>query len=294
MSVRATILFFVGMKVLFLNKIRYTILGYHKPRPFTVAERDRAFTYAHETVARWEKALVEVTKSAHPFAEKRVLELGPGADLAPGLLLLAAGAKRYVGLDKNNLLEQVPQNWYQPLLDEIIDPAQRQDISQELNAYEAHQSSALSWIQDVAFHLRPIADASIDVVVSNNAFEHFDTIAQTLVDVHRVLAPGGWLCAHIDLQTHTGILRERDPLNIYRYPQWLYRLAHFPGIPNRVRPEKYEEVLQHLGWKHIQVIPVFQIPETQRALHLRGVAQKNLGMSERALWLSFLLIGQKP
>jgi SAM-dependent methyltransferase len=41
----------------------------------------------------------------------------------------------------------------------------------------------------------PLADASVDVVVSDFTFEHLDEPGHTARELERVLRPGGWLCA---------------------------------------------------------------------------------------------------
>ena len=63
------------------------------------------------------------------------------------------------------------------------------------------------------------------------------------------------IVAEVDLMTHSRWIREKDPLNIYRYPQWLYRLFYFRGQPNRVRPSRYREAFQRLGW-NVNITPV--------------------------------------
>lgn len=41
----------------------------------------------------------------------------------------------------------------------------------------------------------PLADASVDLLVSDWTFEHVADPAHTAAEIDRVLAPGGWLCA---------------------------------------------------------------------------------------------------
>ncbi|HCO43512.1 MAG TPA: SAM-dependent methyltransferase [Gammaproteobacteria bacterium] len=40
----------------------------------------------------------------------------------------------------------------------------------------------------------PLADASVDLIVSDSTFEHIENPAQVAPELHRVLKPGGWLC----------------------------------------------------------------------------------------------------
>lgn len=41
----------------------------------------------------------------------------------------------------------------------------------------------------------PLADASVDLVVSDFTFEHLDDPVATAAEIDRVLRPGGWVCA---------------------------------------------------------------------------------------------------
>lgn len=41
----------------------------------------------------------------------------------------------------------------------------------------------------------PLADASVDMIVSDHTFEHLDDPAASAAEFHRVLKPGGWICA---------------------------------------------------------------------------------------------------
>ncbi|HEX3047124.1 MAG TPA: hypothetical protein VHY08_20390, partial [Bacillota bacterium] len=66
---------------------------------------------------------------------------------------------------------------------------------------------------------------------------------------------GTILIAEVDLKTHTSWIRDLDPLNIYRYSDFIYNLFKFRGSPNRLRPFEYEEILKKNGWTDIQIIP---------------------------------------
>ena len=76
----------MGMGILLINKLRYAVRGYREPRPFAVSDYSKAISYDKQVVANWLDALRDYTGQS--VAEKVVLELGPGADLGPALLLL--------------------------------------------------------------------------------------------------------------------------------------------------------------------------------------------------------------
>jgi hypothetical protein len=59
---------------------------------------------------------------------------------------------------------------------------------------------------------------------------------------------------HIDGNTHTRVLRERDPLNILRYSDATWaRIASYPGAPNRLRAGEYVEIARAAGWSDVEV-----------------------------------------
>jgi SAM-dependent methyltransferase len=275
-----------------MNKVRYAFTGYHRPREFAVEEIKKAAQYDHEVVERWEAALKERGFGDSPFLDQRILELGPGADLGVGLLLAAKGAKSYVAFDKNPLADRAPRALHKAIVESIEYPEARKRAADALKAYEAKKPTTVIFKQDSSFSFSWIPDASVDLIVSNAAFEHFDNVPRVLREVARVLAPGGVLCAHVDLQTHTRVLRDRDPLNLYRYPAWVLRLAKFSGIPNRVRPHVYEEVLSKLGFSPVSIIPVTQMKEKRvrrdsKYLHAEFRDDPTLGV------LSFIVVAKK-
>jgi hypothetical protein len=59
----------------------------------------------------------------------------------------------------------------------------------------------------------------------------------------------------VDLQTHSRWVREKDPNNIYRYSNRLYKQLATRSSPNRERPYKYKQTLEEFGWKDITITP---------------------------------------
>lgn len=262
----------LGLGILLLNKVRYAVRGYRTPRPFSVKDVASVLEYDTEVVRRWEDALRHAG-ATRPFAGQRILELGPGADLGVAVLLLAQQATSYAAVDANALATQAPRALYDAFLARFP-KAHAANIARELDAFFAQHPSAVTFVHDPRFTLRAIPDASADILVSNAAFEHFDNVPSILEAATRIVAPGGWLCIHVDLQTHTRILRDRDPLNIYRYPSAVYHRMRFAGIPNRVRPAVYTTTLARLGWRDITLTPVDTINAADLPRLSRGVADE--------------------
>ena len=284
---RSPLLFLVGLIVLALNKIRYGLRGYKEPRPFSPTDFEQASLYDRHVVNGWIKALHDYT--GQKLEGKVVLELGPGADLGPALLLLEAGAKQYFTVDANRLIDKTPLAFYESLLASC---ARSKELLDEVRNTLAKRNGRIQYVVDPSFNLSALQDRGIDLVVSQAAFEHFSDVEKTIEQLSTVVHSGCTLVAEIDLMTHTGILRQRDPLNIYRFSPWLYRLARFSGIPNRVRPESYKASLQKNGWYNVRVVPL-QTLSQQQVNELRPGLAPSFKDDPDLHILSFLLLATK-
>ncbi len=251
--------FFVGLAVLLLNKIRYSIRGYREPRPFAPTEIERAIAYDRSVVDQWLEALRAY--NGQNIHGKSVLELGPGADLGPALFLLNRGARTYITVDAHRLIDQTPQIFYETLLSSLENQT---ELTEQLTKTLTNRDDRIRYCVEPKFDLSILKDEQIDLIFSQAAFEHFDDVDRAIGQLSEIVNPGAVLVAEVDLMTHTGVLRGRDPLNIYRYPTWLYRWMYFAGIPNRLRPNDYKQILEKYGWRDVQIRPLQQLSKDER------------------------------
>lgn len=254
---RTIFFYLVGLLFLTLAKIKQTFFGYTTPKPFSSQEVDRCIAYDMDVVDKW---LVHLRSYAPAVTVNNasVLELGPGSDLGIGWYLLFLHARSYQAVDINQLAQVAQPSLYEALFQRLalIDRAQSQRIEEEYRRYVQGKSNALRYTVEPQFAIsKVVSPASVDLIVSQAAFEHFSDVEKTIAEISQVIKPGGRLVAEVDLQTHSRWVRENDPNSIYRYPDWLYNCFQFPGIPNRVRPWQYKEYLKAHGWKDIRVIP---------------------------------------
>lgn len=253
--------FCAGLAVLMLNRLRHAFRPYDKPRDFSPSDLGRAVEYDLSVFDNWMRYLGEYLGAPADVAGKAVLELGPGADLGTGLIALARGAERYVGIDAYDLAKSTPMPFYDELLARLdgegcpdVD-ALRPEVIKALE----QRGERLRYVCRADFDLAAAGCDRADLIVSQAAFEHFDDPDRTIAQLGDLAAAGAVLLALIDLQTHSRFLRDRDPLNIYRYPDWLYRLLRFSGSPNRFRPEQYVASLERAGWTNIRVMPLLSL-----------------------------------
>ncbi len=259
--------FCLGLVVLVINKVRYAVFGYTTPRPFSVGDAERVIASERTVIDGWREAFARYTgrDGMELLRGKTVLEIGPGEDMGTALLGLAQGARRYCAFDVNDLARIRRDDFYEVFFSDL----ERQSAigPERLTMLRGSLERALSGTDDVhADIVFRVADRfdeeffqgkGIDVVVSQAAWEHIEDVDDLLRRMSGVVVPGAVLVAEIDLATHTRWLRERDVLNIYRYPSWLWRWLSFRGAPNRIRPDQYRELLERYGWERVDISPKF-------------------------------------
>ncbi len=202
------------------------------PRPFSAGDVQRTVAHATGIVDRLE------AHGAIDWRGRRVLEIGPGSDLATGAVMLDRGASSYCAVD---LFDNRAQ----------ADPALYPALSRTLGA--AVDPSRLEFCQ-TAFPSLPDLHGEWDLIVSNATLEHIEDIPVLFRRLYEVSAPGARMVHHIDAQTHMRWIREIDPWNILRYRDGVYeRMLRFPGAPNRLLAGDYMRSAQSAGWSPASV-----------------------------------------
>lgn len=209
------------------NTVRHRVRGYVTPRPFSAADVTRTIAHAREIVDRLEQ------HGDIDWRGQRVLEIGPGSDLATGAIMLHRGASKYCAVDLFDNREQADPRLYPELAATLGSPV---------------DPDALSFCQ-TAFPDLPAAEGEWDLIVSNATLEHIEGIARLFQRLAGLAAPGARMVHHVDAQTHMRWVREIDPWNILRYPDRVYdRVLRFPGAPNRLLADDYVRAAETAGW----------------------------------------------
>jgi SAM-dependent methyltransferase len=249
-----------GLGFLALAKAKHVLRGYSSPKPFPLAETERSIAYDLKVVDEWLLHLARYTGGSLTVSGKNVLELGPGSDLGVGLYLLAKGAAAYHACDVHDLTRAAPDSFYSALIERIV-AIQRECAAEFLKAQlESARTASPSKLR-VAVRsdfdlIAAFGRETMDLVFSQAAFEHFDDVDRTVEQLSAVCRPGATIVAEIDLKTHSRWIHDKDPNNIYRYPDWIYRIFWFRGIPNRVRPYQYKQAFERHGWENVAIIPI--------------------------------------
>ncbi|MDR2691499.1 MAG: class I SAM-dependent methyltransferase [Dysgonamonadaceae bacterium] len=254
--------FCAGILFLLLAKIKSKALRY-SPKAFSTAEIERCIEYDIHVADDWLKHLKEYA-SDYTIQDKHVLELGPGSDLGAGLYLLSKSVKKYTAADVYDLASDVSPDFYRAFFTYLREKEQVHTdlLEEELLKTRHRQNGRLNYECRSDFNLvEAVGGDKVDLIFSNAAFEHFSDFRKTIQDMSRVVASGSLLVVSIDLQTHSRWIRDKDPNNIYRYSDRLYKLFNFQSSPNRVRPWQYREALEQNGWKNIVIQPEMRLDD---------------------------------
>lgn len=289
--------FYLGLGIMSANKVRKVLKGYTSARGFDFEDIQRAIQYDFRVVKRWMDYLEVYEKGSSNWTAKNILELGPGADLGVGLISIAAGANSYHALDVHNLIKNTPKVFYEQLLKELEkDELLKTNINtlhQELEYTLKQKNHRLNYQCNPDFNLNIFKDKNINLIVSNAAFQQFDDPETTIRQLSQITSSGSLFIALIDLKTHTRWINKRDPLNIYRYPEKLYRFLKFRGAQNRIRPFEFKKMLEQNNWEDVQIIPRIQLSPSV-VKHVQPSLEKRFRSSKNQMeLLTFVLCARR-
>jgi hypothetical protein len=244
-----------GVPFLAMAAIKGRLAGYGTPSSLEVDDVAGHVLHALGNFSRWIDGLKSLGYSEDFIVGAEVLELGPGHYLGTGALMLAAGAKSYTAYDAFRLVHQNPQS-YRLLLASL--PPRFPTRRSPAEVYEAMISlkrPTVEYIVDEDFSFDPLlrTDKYFDLIVSNAAFEHFEDCEDVIECLSHATNPKAAFVAWVDFKTHSRWIRSRDPNNIYRYGEGLYRTFRFRGQPNRLRPRDYIRLLDGHRWLDAKV-----------------------------------------
>ena len=117
---REAALFGLGLGMGAANTVRHRVRGYVNPRPFSASDVQRTIAHAIAVVDRLE------TSGGISWRDQRVLEIGPGSDLATGAVMVSRGASSYCAVDLFDNRGQADPALYAELsrtLGTAVDPA---------------------------------------------------------------------------------------------------------------------------------------------------------------------------
>jgi SAM-dependent methyltransferase len=202
----------------------------------------------------------------------RVLEIGPGGNLAASALFVQAGANSAVCIDQHP--------WVAENLGILYDDLGVLQLMDRVSYVRA------------CVETMPFPGEIFDIVFSHASYEHFtDPLAATL-SVERVLRPGGITTHLIDLRDHRDFSRPLDFLK-YDHRLWSWMTSHRLLSTNRWRASDLRRAfgLSGLEIRRLQVTMRAEVTRDTAASFAPPFRSKTL---EDLSALEILLVAVKP
>lgn len=270
--------YWFGAVIMILVKTKTKIFGYVRPRPISKRETQKNLAYDNRVIDDFKKRLTGILGWEYDFNGKNILEIGPGPDLGTGLLFKTLGAAHYTGVDRFELIND-NDIFYDRLLASLGDN-QKAKISGTVGLIkEALKKNRKEILLPGFEYLNvPVEEISeklnlkYDLIFSNAVLEHVENPTQAFKAMFEALKTGGFIYHEIDFQTHTGCLRDRDPLNILRYGKKIYDIFKCAGSPNRLRLDDYIKIAEEQGFKDVKHIITSKMRELETVKVKDGLA----------------------
>jgi hypothetical protein len=287
--------YLLGITFLLLSKVKNILHGYSTPKPFSISKTAKCIEYDMSVVDQWISHLQNYSHNSFSIAGKNILELGPGSDLGIGLYLLAKGCSQYNACDANNLMKSTPDHFYDQLFNKFKSMNIQTDfnfLKRQLTETKNGKPSLLNYIVRNDFNFAAaIKESTIELVVSQAAFEHFENMESVISQLNFVCKPGAMMVLEIDLKTHSRWISNKDPNNIFRYSSSLYNAFKYRGIPNRMRPYQYKELFEKYGWENIVITPIELVKNRNSAYS--GLDKAFFDNSNQMEFLSIIFCARK-
>lgn len=187
--------------------------------------------------------------------DQSVVEVGPGDTVSLAPLFIAAGARRYVAIDR--FLGDVTSDEAYELFRSVAALAPKR-LAQRLAGLRL--SSQAQWTkflkQDERVRLSyqgieqgaPVEAAEADLILSFNVCEHLSDVRAAFTNMTALLAPQGRMIHRIDYGPHDIWAHYENPLAFLTVPGSVWRLmSSGRGCPNRVRHAEYLALARELG-----------------------------------------------
>jgi len=216
----------------------------------TSADIDNAVTYAIQIS---EHCLNQLASHGIPLNGTRILEIGPGLDFAPQLVLASQGAK--VTLADRFMSKWDPAyhpEFYRRFKARWTGPSAAIDEVIAAGGYSAH---LINCLPEPAEALNSVSTASCDVVFSTSVLEHVYDLPLVCRSLARVTRPGGLGLHSIDFRDHWNFDRPLDFL-LFASDSYQARMTRGRvGRGNRLRPSEHLAQFREAGFRIDTVKP---------------------------------------
>jgi SAM-dependent methyltransferase len=199
--------------------------------------------------------------SAGPLTGKRVLEIGPGNEVATAVLMILEGAKEVYLVDEVNEFNSRHGRFFdRPGYIEHIRKISPKDEESEISSLEISSRIHIVPSYFCSDILGRFDGLKVDCIFSNNVLEHMRNLNDAFRTMRVLIKPGGTIFHRVDLSDHNyhvfngsaslKTFRENNELSYLRYSDKMFRMLNdAKSIPmNRALLPKYIELCSKYGF----------------------------------------------
>jgi hypothetical protein len=217
-----------------------------------------------------------------------IVEIGPGDHIPMAMLLLAAGAARYICLDRfaGDVGGGAARAFYRALANDL--PQRSPELAAGLHREGVDPERFPDSLGDRvcvwrhAVEEKPETDIA-DLILSNNVVEHVSDLDAFASHSFAMLRSGGHGVHRVDFTAHDAWAACRDPLEWLTVPEVLWHLTGSNrGSPNRYRYHEVREAFERAGFLiEVDLLEAYPLDMIRRARP--GLARRFRGMPEDSL-----------
>jgi SAM-dependent methyltransferase len=229
-----------------------------------------------------------------------LLEIGPGVNIAQGVIFAMTGTKKYYALD----IYRDPQ-FYNPYsyqaaatLLSTVDPHAVTSKAETVFRVEGDKvvfnPEKIEYLYPHQSYDIPLPASSVNYVFSHSVFEHISDPEATIKALFQLLPSGGLTAHHFDLRDHTDFSK---PLEFLKFDaaSWKSRFdersVHM--YTNRWRLPDFKAMFEKVGFRILKIEPTSKLPVTEdirRSLHpdFQKYSLEDLSV------LSAIIVAEKP
>ncbi len=231
--------------------------------------------------------------------DAQVLEIGPGRNLALGVIMVLRGARRYSAVDIYQHPELYDPSAYHGLYRLTRTIRWRlvtgPDDLLRVEGDRVHlDPDRIEWLYPYESYNFPKEDNTVDFVFSHAGFEHFNEPRKTIERIFQVLRPGGTTAHHIDLRDHEDFSK---PFAFLRFGTegWRARFTaeNLHEYTNQWRAVDFRQAFEAAGFEIVEddrKVEAQVTEELKSSFHTDFQDYSTEELSETQLWI----VARKP
>ena len=203
-------------------------------QPLTAETADAAAAYAI-VVAKSQLDMMRQLGVAPEGA--RFLEIGPGTDFGPALILASLGASVILA---DRFLSEWQADHHRPLYRRLAEMWPGPNAQIRAAAEGGYEATNLIRLAEPAENLASIGDSTIDFTYSNAVLEHISDVGTVTRELARVMKPGAKGAHQIDLRDHRTPDRPLEHLVLAETDFQIMALDRHNEFGNRLRASEFD------------------------------------------------------